>query len=403
MYPIAEGRLPRRRPIGSHRRTDSNQGIAPAGTPIALVLYELPLGRERRLLLDVATGMAWLLDGGDEPRDVATASPLARLAMLEWCWQGMPIPTASPLWQLEWAALALVTGEHELWPRAATRLAAALSVLHAKRSSLSPDVARALRLVEQQCARLPPHTAGTAGTAGYQLPELTGLSPLVSRLRDRLRSRSLLRRTGPYSDPLDPEMPGCFEVEWDRVPRFQLDPREHAVLARVSNRSWSVSVPSQWPGLPTHGSGTVRAWARLVDEISGKTAAETPLSQVGGMFSADSELSHPPPQRWYIDISGRPGDEPRGSAERTGVLAGQAVFRAQLLSRFAGLGIGLDDWAAVLGRRADRKLALYQKAKPADTILGTVTRTAAQAAINEPFLAEELLDPTRVALFLSQQ
>lgn len=370
-------------------------GRSPAGpgTPIGLVVHSLALGPERRLILDVATGLGWLLEGADGLSEVPAASPLIRLAMLEWTWRHMPVPTASPLWQLEAAALALATGEDSLWPIIADRLMTALMALRIRRNQLPADVAAALRALERRCARLPPRSSGSAS---YPLPMLAELPSLIARLRRDLRARSPMHANASYAGAIDADFAGCFEVEWDRVPTFRVDPREHAVLARVSTRTWSVSVPTQDTTQQRPSAIAVRLWARLVDDGSDTVVAETPLVSAGRRCDADGWLAGRAPDQWHVEVSDRAGDRPRSAAEHRGAVARQSVFRAQLLGRFADRGRGLDEWALVLRNRAARKLGCYQELQPA---LGVV---AAPTDCGPPFLAEELLDPARVALFLSR-
>lgn len=361
--------------------------------PAGLITHEIALGDERRFVLDVATGQGWLLAGNAGPEQFAARSSIARLAMLDWCWPRTPVPTASVLWQLELSALAFTSREPALEPVAVAMLHQSLAALRDGAPWLSIGVVQVMRRLEGQCALLarsprrdPPRSAAA-----------TTLKLLVSRLRSVLRGRSALRAPESYVGALDPELPGCFEVDWDRVPRFQVDPREHAVRAWVTARSWSVTVAGQ------QSSGGGPLWARLVDETTGVVMAEVPLAKAAGGYAGQAGLLDGPPAKWHIDVSDRQGERARTLTQRCDVLARQAVFRAQLLNRFAGLGAGIDEWAQVLRSRADRKLQLYRATRPTGPSCSIRSVSAPNRCPGKPFLAEELLDPACVALLLSQR
>ena len=55
--------------------------------PIGLILHELPLGDDRRLMLDVVAGTGWLAFADDHAEEVPPGSAILRLAMLDWCWR----------------------------------------------------------------------------------------------------------------------------------------------------------------------------------------------------------------------------------------------------------------------------------------------------------------------------
>jgi hypothetical protein len=222
----------------------------------------------------------------------------------------------------------------------------------------------------------------------------------VVQLRAALRARDA-RPARSYAGALDPELPGCFELEWDRVPPFRLDPRENALRARVSARSWSVSVAGQRSAHRSDERSAGPLWARLVDEATGAVAAEARLVPMDDGYSVSAGLLDGPPACWRVDVCSRPGGRPRGSAARSGVSARQATLRAQLFSRLANVSAGVVEWADVVRMRADRKLHQYRAVRPGNPVVGYRTGPADPGRSWQPFLAEELLDPTTISLFLS--
>jgi hypothetical protein len=379
-------------------RGSAGDGAVPSGrASVGLIQHELPLSGGRRLVLDVTTGIGWLVTAGGRPTEVPLGGPILRLAMLDWCWRHMPVPTATALWQIESAALALGTEEPSCWLAAASTLPESLHALRHHLPEFSGNVLRALDQLDDIGPRW-----GTGPAGQDRRTERVLLRMLIDRLRGELRAHCSWDASGAYAGAIDLELPGCYEAEWDRMPRFQVDPREHAVRARVSADSWSVWVTAQQAprGRPDHRGPL---WARLVDEATGRIVAEVALVAMRDGYAGRAALLDGPPARWHIDISGRREEPPRSTTERCRIAAQQALFRARLLERFSTVEPGFAEWAVVLSRRADRELRRYQAVQIGDPSLRAVRQLGEAGRRLRPFLAEELLDPARVALFVSHR
>lgn len=347
----------------------------PGGDPV----HSMWIG-DRRVTLDLSTGV-----GHEHNLSRGTARALSsvesRLAMLDWSRVWMPIRSPSALWTIEAAQLAADSAPHwRTW--AAADLNPALAAL------LHSDVewsAVGRRLITK------------AAAAAEDDPTRVDAQLLTAVIREVEQALPALAETGDDSEPAPEHIPGCSEVEWDRVAVARVDLGEHGLRSRILGTVWTASV-AQHRRLRATGQPE-RLWARLVDDTSGVVHDEALMRWADGLYVARGYV--PPTARTgptRIDLTTDQAAAARTCERRRHVLWRQELFRMLFFARRESTPGTWADWSATYRARYEADAAESTVgAAPGFATASPIGRTILTEAVVGPFLAERHLRPADLA------
>lgn len=289
-------------------------------------VHSITIG-DSELLLDLGsgTGLAVHDDGPPERLDDVER----RLVLLDWTRRRMPVMTPTAVWDLEVAGLVA--------ERARPSWNAAIA---------GPTI-RALDHVIGSSIDLTSEAVVLLSGARRRLDARAELDrPLWSKLLDAVTAALLTH--APELDlailPMLTAVRGSAEPEWDRLPWFAVDVREHAVRSRVAGSVWTASIASQRPPLP--GSVPDQLVARLVDVDTGEVLDAGELSWTDGMYAGRGRIPLRAADRELrVDVTHHPDVPARTGDQHRWVLRQQAVFRTLLFERLATVDPKWQTWA----------------------------------------------------------
>lgn len=338
------------------------------GDPSAPVLLELVVNDTQTVTVNPAAGAT----SSTTSTSAASLAAAARLVLLTWCRDWMPVATSPELWRLEAAALAADSGSSALIQATSTALEQAVGSLGGPAWKL-PASLRDLVMASQS--------------------DPTALQAAVLQLREWLPGRQPLTR--PFAIPQPPSLSlradrWWFDVEWDRVSGCGVDPRELVGRADIDGTAWTVAIPAQ-AGTKAEGHTLL---ARIVDNDTAAVVAQQPLQLAHGVLTCAGFMPTAPPARWRIEVTAEPQLPPRNLPDWTLQSVQQALFRALLAARHANNQPHRAAWRDAAWQRAQRRLRVHHAADPA-ALLTLPAQPPAHPGL--PFLAEQLIDPGAIS------
>lgn len=314
---------------------------------------------DSELLLDLGSGTGLAAHEGGPPQQLNSVE--RRLVLLDWTRRKMPVMTPTAVWDLEVARLVAEL-DRPSWTAAVT----------------DPTL-RALAHVIGSSIHLSDEALVLLSRAQRQLNARAELDArLWSELLDAVLAVLLTHATTPEHVlvPMLSSVAGSTEPEWDRLPWFAVDVREHAVRSRVAGSVWTASIASQQP--PAPGVVPDRLFARLVDVDTGEVLDASELQWTNGLYAGRGRLPMRAADRSLrVDVTHHPHTAARPGEEHRWALRQQAVFRTLLSGRLAAVDVTWQQWAsAQRGESSFRSPGLDAEA---------------------PFLAERLLRPEQLS------
>lgn len=360
-------------PLGSDRPAVTVD--RPGGEPV----HSMWIG-DCRVTLELPTGV-----GYEHNLSQGTARSLSsgesRLVLLDWSRAWMPIPSPSALWAIEAAQLAAASAPH--WREwAAEDLNPALAALLNSGVEWSA-VGRRLIL-----------EAAAAAEEDATRVDARLLTAVIGEVEWALAA---FADAGDDSEPAPEHIPGCSEVEWDRVAAAGVDLGEHGLRSRILGTAWTASV-AQHRRLRAAGRPR-QLWARLVDDTSGVIYDEVLMGSADGLYVARGYV--PPTARSVptrVDLTTDPATVARTGAHRRRVLRRQGLFRMLFFARREATAGSWADWGATYRARYGADAArLTVEAAPGSAAASRIGGTVVAEAPVGPFLAERHLRPSDLA------
>ncbi|WP_157581295.1 hypothetical protein [Phycicoccus sp. Root563] len=172
--------------------------------------------------------------------------------------------------------------------------------------------------------------AARADEAGVDEDTLSAVLRLVgSVLPDRWRDAS------PAQAPPAIIVPGCAEVEWDRVAASGVDLGPYGIRFGIADTVWAAAIGRRRS--QPRGASPQQLWARLVDEETGAVHDAVEMRWTAGFHTARGYV---PPvaraTRTRIEVMADIRLPARDGEHRNRVLAEQRLFRRLLSDRRAG-------------------------------------------------------------------
>lgn len=321
-------------------------------------VHSLRIG-ESELVLDLGSGTGLAVHGVGPPEQLDDVE--RRLVLLDWTRRRMPVMTPTAVWDLEVARL-VADLDRPAW-----------------NASLEGPTIRALDHVIGISIDLSHEALSLLNRARRRLDARSELDQrLWAELLDAVTALLHIRANTPDLTliPMLTAVAGSAQPEWDRLPWFAADVREHGIRCRVGGSVWTASIASQ--RMPAPGTVPDGLVARLVDSDTGEILDAGELHWTDGLYAGRGCVPlRAAGRKLRVDVTHHPDVPARTGEQHRWALGQQAVFRTLLFERMAKVDQSWRPWATEQRRRS--------------------TFRSPGLAAQAPFLAERVLRPEQLS------